>query len=549
MDTDSGKTDKEKSGTIVGQLLHAKTESEEAVVKSRKVVLDEDGNKVIKVRKRKRVYSELVEDKNKKSSMRGLAIGVLAGVVFFLLVFGGFFIYRVTFFNSADFLKQKEEEISALWNAQVKLEGLSVEGFSFTLSSLTAEFKESSNIKSVEIRNLKGTLAPASFITGFIQGDMIEALALQIILRNRNTHLHVPIAQGENIWKFNRYSSKKVLVKFEEAEEGPFVLEGDDLYVRQGEPGVHSVHVIGRLHVKGWDTLNIPSSISMLQISENGIENINIYGVFSEKNTGSSSSQTAQLMGVRLKGKILNGSSIYATPLKLFGYNVPFSSLSQGVYSKLINFNLGASQDEVVDLNLYVTLPTSEMLMPGLKGSVRSFNNVVLECLPMQQEIADTLGNQAYISPTFLTGSMDVSSDGKVVKLANMHFMQDSLLELKGTLEAKVDGEISGVVRYGIPANNITRESYAVDPLFGDLGNKNVAWVDTKIAGSVAAPRDNTSEIKIRVDQLRKKQRGEEAGNIREGSPLNKITPGGELPVQPANKETSGNAVFEELLR
>ncbi len=213
------------SNTIVSQLLQAKTENETSTYRGSRVVVDEDGNKVIQVRKRKRVYSEKVQDKKTALSIQKFFITASISLILLALVLGGLFVYRVSSFNSADFLAKKEQELSELWGAKVQLSGLKVEAFSFSLASLKAEFPESSLLKSVEMQHVSGDMSLVSLITGVIQGDKFSSLATKVLLRNNVKDLQIPLAQGENLWRFNRFETDKFHVEFDDKTTGPFIQE------------------------------------------------------------------------------------------------------------------------------------------------------------------------------------------------------------------------------------------------------------------------------------------------------------------------------------
>lgn len=481
----SGEGHQKAPKTIVGQLLDARSENEEATVRSTKVIVDENGNKVVQVRKRKRVYAEEDKQEAKKTNFKSIFLGLALLIIVLLLAFGGVFIYRVTTFNSSEFQSEKEKELSALWGAQVKLQGIKVEGFSFKVGSLIAEFPETSMIKSVEVQSVSGDLRPQTFVTGRIQSVQIFAHAVNVILRDKVNEMKMPLANGDDLWKFERFVTDNFNLSFEDPEAGPFNLEKCELYGKTSDD-VHVLQLKGKLTIKGWSPIEIKSP--MIYVSKLGFEQININGAMA--NGGA----------VSISGNIMNGQPVYGRKLGLKAANVLLSDLTKKAFTQLFEGEIGDMRDGGdYEAKLYFSLPTREMQLPEFRGTAKALNNVNVQKFPMLKELGALLTSGLYSDPIIEKASLLMISDGNSITVKNIDFEAPKVLKITGELTAvEAGGPLKGVLNFGVPTRSvlvpIKGKGDQMDPLF-KRNDGGMAWVTVSLMGTTGDPKDNAEEL------------------------------------------------------
>lgn len=523
-----------RSGSIVGQLLNARSESESSVTRSTKVVVDENGNKVVQVRKRKRVYSEPEQEKKKGGNFKNIFIGVAVLLIIFILLFGGLFIFRVSSFNSPDFLAKKQQELSALWGAEVALSDLKVEGFSFGLRVLQADFPESSMIKSVTIDYLKGDMVPMGFVTGIFRGEQFYARSVRVVLRNQVGKMDVPLANGEDLWKFNRFETDNFIVEYENKAEGPFSLQGE-LYARKSEGDTHVLQLKGKLDIKGWKPININISSPAVYVSKSGVQ-FSIHGVIGEKSS------------LMLEGEVPNGQSIYERPFTLSGNGIQLGDLTNNAFQNFLQAELGiASDSSDTDVKLTFRLPAADMAFPGLEGSVETLADITVLRLPILREMANVLGSTLYAKPTIPRGKLKILSDGKKMELHNIDIEEQSFLKIVGNVTANPDNTLSGKLNFGVPIRMTARETLEPDPIF--IAEEDMGWIKINLRGTFADPLDNSTELVQKAREIRKEKPGTpivipQSRGIRPDNPSN-------TPATPSSGSAPAGSTdaFNDLLR
>lgn len=539
MSSDPNNQESDKPESIVGQLLQARSEGERSETRSTKVVVDKDGNKVIKVRKRKRVYSEPEPEKEKRSFKR-VFITFAISFILLVLIFAGSFVFRVSSFNSDDYLREKEEELSRHWGARVRLHSLKVEGMTFFLGRLTAEFPESSIIHSVEINSIRGSLKPSSFLTGVFSCDQIDSVSSKIILRNDVPTLQIPLAQGDALWKCNRMYTDDLRVEFENPQEGPFILNSQ-LYVRKSENDRHVLELKGKVEIKGWKTIDINLGGPSVYILKDGID-MSIHGIMDDNSQ------------VRLTGDIYNGKSIYATYLTFEGNGISLDYLTNGVFKNMLQAQLGTKPDiGGADLKFGFLLPSQDMTLPRYVANAEKVSNVILNRLPILQELSSVLASSLYNKPAIQSGRMKLISDGHKISLADIDFVEPNFFKIAGSLSADESRDLSGTLRLGVSVMMATRIKLDPDPLFTENDGE-TAWLTVQIAGTSDNPGDNAAQLITRANELRTKQSNPSlvTPGIPEGierEPVEPLPSGRSGSDEGGADEPSTRNGFEDLLR
>lgn len=478
---------------IIGRLREVRDGGVVSEERSRDIIERSDGSRVVKVRRRRRVY----QDERKKLEPKGadfkkwILIMGMSGVVVCIAAIA-FLMVRISSFNSEEFVKNKTEELSKAWNAHVEIKGVSFEGLGFSAHTLVAQFPDDSLIKEVALQGVSGDLIPVSFITGIFQGDTMSVNSAKVVLRNNVSKVKFPSFTGKALWNYSRYRVNQFDVEFEDAKDAPFRLSSE-LYVRRSaEGGRYNCNLNSRtLSIKGWQTIAL--NVASIYVTDQGLEYIDINGTMSE---------TAS---VSITGQFKEGADLFAPSLTVTGVNIPLASITANRFTPLLSAEFGSpSELQEAKTSFKFALPTDKQAFPPFSGESKDIKNILLRGLPILKELSDVTGNKGYLNPRIGWGKAMILSDGNGIVISQLDASEYSFLSLKGTINVSGNKDLSGQLSLGVPSRAAMSSDTVVDPLFvRDDGE--VAWVDVSLAGTLAKPMDNTSHLVDAVQSVRSK--------------------------------------------
>ncbi|MEG0333983.1 MAG: hypothetical protein RR553_04080 [Akkermansia sp.] len=480
-----------KLDDIMDRLREARDNDVVSEERSREVVVLPNGEKVIKVRKRKRVYEDEKRESKKAAGFKKFILFFGIAIIFSCIVGVTFLMLRISSFNSEDFLKQKEQELSQAWGAQVELKDVKFEGLSFSVGLVKASFPDSSMLKEVTMSGISANLLPISFITGICRGDMMEVQQVQVVLRNKKDKFVMPEFQGSELWQYSRYRVPHFEIIFDDAKTAPFQLH-TELYMRASEEGRYVCNFSTQtLQIRGWDQIKL--SVASLYVTKTGIEYFDIEGKMGED------------ASVSLEGKIAEGDSYYKPFIKLTGENLPLSWMTNHEFAKLIDVNFGSYvEDEAERMVFMISLPKADQKFPPFSGEGKDMKKFTIQSLPILNELAMLTGNKLYLNALMQSSSARFESDGNGLMVNNIDAKEFSFLAIKGALNVSATGDLTGNLSLGIPYRTGMGENMNPDPLFIKTDSE-TSWVDVVLSGTLNKPMDNTYQLLIPVKPIREK--------------------------------------------
>ena len=479
---------------IIDRLREVRDGGNQSEERSRDIVTRSDGTKVVKVRRRKRVYGEAKRDLNPSNGSdfkKWILVMGIAGILFCIVAIV-FLMVRISSFNTEEFRQDKEEELAKAWNAQVEIKGLSFEGLSFSAGSIVARFPESSMIKEVTIQSVSDNLIPISFITGICQGDMMEIDFAKVILRNDANKMVLPDYVGRELWNYSRYRVARFEIDYEDPQAAPFRMTSK-LYVRRAEGANRYNCTLGSktLAIRGWDPITL--TVGSIYLTHEGFEYIDINGTMSESTT------------VSIKGEFKEGMSLSNPSFTLTGVNIPLASMTKNQFTPLVSAEFGVPSDSHEGgTSFRFALPSKDQDFPPFSGESKNIRKLLIKNLPVFKELSDLTGNKAYLNPVLQSGKFHVVSDGNGIDISGIEASEFSFLSMTGAIKVSKDKNLSGVLNLGIPRRAGMKGDMIIDPLFvRDDGE--IIWVDVFLSGSLSKPMDNIAQLVLGIKGERDK--------------------------------------------
>lgn len=518
---------------IIDRLREARDGGNVSEERSRDIIERSDGTKVVKIRRRRRVYQDTARDMDPSTTDFKKWILIMGmGVIFICIAAIAFLMVRISSFNTEEFLRNKEQELGQAWNAQVEISGLSFEGLSFSVGKVTARFPETSLIKEATFQNISANLIPVSFITGVCKGDLMKIGGARVILRNNVDKFAFPGYRGKELWNYSRYRVERFEVDYEDPKTAPFRLNSE-LYVRRSEEGNRfNCNLSSKtLSIKGWEPISL--TVASIYVTHEGLEYLDINGTMSD---------TAV---VSIKGEFKQGMSFSQPTLTLSGVNIPLASITKNQFTPLVTAEFGAStESHDASTSFLFSLPGKDHAFPPFSGDSNEIRKIVLKNIPMFKELSDLTGNKAYLTPALQSGKGKVSSDGNGISFSNFEANEFSFLSVSGSFGVSNDKSLSGRLSLGIPRRSAMKGDMIVDPLFIRDDGETV-WVDLSLSGTLMKPMDNTIALVRSVQNARDRISREKNLMIDStNSSSRQANPGGE-----DESNSSEDEEFKSLLR
>lgn len=482
---------------IIGQLNDVVPSRE----KSREVVVREDGTKVIRVTKKRRVMVS-AEEKSKKTR-RGLMMGVLVCFLAAALVVA-FFVFRMSSMSGEAYLTRQSDALREQWGAtSVKCVGADMDGSSFKVDSLKAEFPESSMLVSLELSGIKAEVNASTFFSGVLTGDKIEIDRARLVLRAGADKLQLPQHSDHDLWRYNRFDCKELAVEFEESAGESLSLTDASAYL-YALADRSSSHVLmlnsGVLRMPGWKTVHVDSAKFLF--SPLGIEDFNIQG----SADGAQSLAEDNRSSLSVSGSIAEGSS-WAGPHTFDSNNMNLADLTASRFIKFFNARTVTSARGKTKSLSRVLLPLGAG-QPVFSGEM-ALKNVAVTSFPGLELIPEHLEGKRrkkYMPPMVAHGRINLlAEDGALtLKMEDGAMVERDVISLRGTIRVDAGHELSGTLDYGIPSR-YTHAEYpdgVADPVFDDNGE--TSWLCTHLSGPANVPMDDSPMIEARAQEARK---------------------------------------------
>ncbi len=485
--------------TIIKQLNEESPSRE----KKREVVVRSDGQKVVRVTKKRKVMVSR-EEKNRRAR-RSFMLGLL---VFVLVLLGvcGFFAYRMSVMSGQSYLEERKAELCKAWGAtHVSCAGAHIDGMTLKIDNIVAEFPESCNLERVELSKIKCTLDTATFFSGILRSDEVKIEQANIRVREGARQLDVPHWQGGELWQFKRVACESLNFSVGDPDGSPLLISGSDAYMYYPHAGSGSRVVIlkdGVLKMKGWKPIIL--SDGKLQVSSNAVEDIRLTGT-----TDSSSLDSDALASrVTISGRLTVGDALEG-PLMFDSENMNFSEFTSGRFVQFFGATTVSAAQGKNKPTAYITLPL-ERNSPEFKGYFK-LKDIRITTFPALLEIASHIEpakRKGYLPPKIFQGRVELSHEEEAIVLGieENDMKQLDLISLSGRIVVDENNTLSGNLNYGIPAllTHVEYPDGAADPIFHDDGV--LAWLRTSVSGQANAPMDNSRELDIQAEAARQQR-------------------------------------------
>lgn len=487
---------------IINQLNEEKPSKE----KSREVVVRPDGTKVVRVTKKRRV---LVSEAEKRRAGRRSFLMILLGCFLVCFALASVLLYRMSLMAGEAYVQGQVEHLCHAWGAErVTLVGGGVDGSDFHLSSVVVEFPEDSMVQYVELTDVECKLEVATFFTQTLVSDQLKIARAEIRLNPAVTAMHMPLQQGEALWKFRRVECSDLNLSLASRDGRALQLSNAPAYMyypRQNDRTSCAVIISGgSLQMRGMQ--NIRLSSAKFYFAPNGIEEFSVSGT-----TDRPSESAGQLHStLMIAGRLTEGQS-YAGPFEFDSSNMPLARFTQDRLEPL--FTAYTVQQAVGSEHSRATilLPIEEA--EPVFGGEFSLRDITLSGLPVQllmTEHIESSKRKKYLPPRISRGLAVLRCEkGELtLEFPDDQMEERDLIALRGQLKLNEDNALSGHLRIGIPSV-LTHAEYAdgkADPIFRE--ESGTAWVGVTLSGTVNLPNDDSARLNAEAEAARASRPG-----------------------------------------
>lgn len=495
--------DSEEEKTQVRSIINQLNEDHPSKEKSREVVVREDGTKVIRVTKKRRVL--VSEHEKNRRSRRAMVMGIM---VMFLGVLGmvAFFGFRMSVMSGESYLQESVAALKEAWGAQdIRFNGKGMNGSVFHLNSLVAEFPEGSLIQRVELTDIEAEVDSLSFFAKRLMADKMTVARAEIQLNKDAEKLDIQKFRGADLWDLRRVECTDFSVRMgDNPADAPVTVLGAQAYLYHPRSGDDDTCVLslegGTLQLGSWKTIYLKEA--KLNISQTAIEEMKLTGSVNRPSENEETSRSELTIFGRLKvGQPLN------TPLSFDSDNMPLADFTDGRFEYFFT-----ARTQSVPLNkarATITLPQANA-MPEFNGEF-ALRNMSLSGMPAQTLLTDHISpakRRLYLPPRISRGFAILShqADSVSLELPESGAVERDLLIMKGKMTVNTANELSGNMSYALPTL-LTRVEYPdgiSDPIFRENGDQ--AWLSTELSGLANAPGDNAGAVDRAAEEARSKR-------------------------------------------
>lgn len=494
-----------ETSKIIAQLRH----EHPSTIKSSEVVIDKNGEKVIRVVKKRRVSIANNVTKTKKTTGKSpLGFGI-AFVLLLVLGCGIFFTWRTTEMSSTAYKERCQDELKNLWNAtELSVGYASVDSFKLTISEINAEFPENSPIAKVRLIGLSAPLNLRSYFSGIPSGNLLEIKRAEITLRNTAKTMSTPRLTNTPIWYFDRIVCDDLRVNFEDNRSAPFSLKASVyVYSPNNIKGTHSMVLkSGSLKLRAWPSIQITGG--QILSSYTGLDEISVKGILDTAETALVQNEHAEIL---LEGSILERCPATGE-FTVTSDNVDLSYFTQNKLHRVLSAKTRSLSEWERNRNNRLTMKLPEqgsLLPPSFFGKILlqdiRFENRNLPALALLMKHVESNRRDKYAPPIFQTGEASLEQRNGTVRLTiQKDDMADpAVLTVQGNLFVDQNDKLSGALNYGIPLR-IAQAEYSgdADPIF--IEEHRLAWLKTKLSGKANSPVDNADSIDKKAEEKRK---------------------------------------------
>lgn len=459
--------------------------------KSREVIVREDGTKVIRVTKKKRV---MLSKRDKRRRSLKAAVVVVLVIVLLALCGGGYFAYRMSTMSGEAYLTDRTAALKEAWGAENLIcEGATIKGTEMHIERLVAEFPADSLLKRIELRKIKGQLAAKSFFVGKPCCNDITIGSASVTVNGDIPTLQMPLHQGEELWEVKNVSCGDFNLAVT-SDDGKTLLalssvQGYMYYPRKSR-SINSVTLRGgTLRMRGWKELRLVEGTCL--ISAEGIETFDVL----TRPEGTSDKEDCTLA---FDGSITAGSSLEG-PFNVRARRIPLAEFTESRFSSVLTAMVvrpadGGPSGLRVQLPLRSERPVFSGVFPVADITITRMPALSVICEHVQ---ADRRGDYLPIKISSGRLSVERKDGGYALYIRDGEMTESDKINIRADVFVDGSNALSGTFDYGIP-EGLTNREYTdgrPDPVYQQVGSW--CWLNTKLSGWANDPDDNASELNI----------------------------------------------------
>lgn len=485
------------SSTQVRSIIQQINEGKPAQSRKREVVVREDGSKVVRVTKKRRVLmtEKEISHRNRKHVMAFIATLFL--IICALLTY--FFIQMATM-SGEEYLQSRVEELKKAWGAEsVRVVGSGISGTTLHISSIVAEFPAESLIEQIEMSDLTAELNSEAFLRELAQGETLKIKRINLILRAETEKMNMPVLNGSALWRFDRMECEDLSVSLGRGEFVRLALKNSKAHLYYPRKGRNDCVVAikgGSLLVKNWQTIYV--SEAKAHLSPAALEDLYISGSVETPVDSAEGSRSS----LALRCCLPNGERI-KSDFRMSAWNMPFSDFTKGRFETF--FSARTTANKLQEMHSRVSFTDDGPVFHG-EFELERIMLTSFPAITAMLEHVEPLKRRQYLPPMVDHGMVTLTAkEGALaIEMAEKRVTTRDRLSLKGRIEISAENVLSGTLAYGLPGI-LTRAEYTdglPDPIFEDKGDW--TWLSTTLKGFANQPDDNMAEIEARAVELRK---------------------------------------------
>ena len=516
--------------TSVRSIVQQINDSKPSHSTKREVVVREDGTKVERVTKKRRV---LMTEREIRHRSRKQVVIFVSAVFLTLCAVVTYILIQMASMSGEEYLQSRVEELRKAWGADsVRVVGSGISGSTLHISSIVAEFPADCLIEQVEISDLSAALDAGTFLREKVQGEVLRMKRANIILRQESEVMKMPVLNGAALWRFERMECGNLSVSWGRGEFVRLALRNcmaHMYYPRKGREDCVLAMKGGILLIPHWQTVHVTEAKAHL--STVALEDLFISGSVEPPSENAESQRSS----LTLRSRISDGEKMECD-FSLSAQNMPFSDFTKGRFESF--FTARTSAHKSSSCLSKVTFAADGPVFHG-EFELEKIMVTSFPAITAMLEHIEPLKRRQYMPPRIDSGCITLSTEeGRMsIEMSERRMQTRDRLALKGKVEISPSNELSGTLSYGLPGI-LTRAEYTdgmPDPVFEDKGDW--TWLTTELKGFANMPSDNMTEVEARAVEARKSRPERLKFDALD---VNKLTEGMK-PAGAAQDEQSGN--------
>lgn len=483
--------------TPVRSIVQQINDSKPSHSTKREVVVREDGTKVVRVTRKRRV---LMTEREIRHRSRKQVVMFVSAVFLVLCAAVTYFLIQMASMSGEEYMQSRVEELRKAWGADsVRVVGSGISGSTLHISSIVAEFPADCLVEQVEISDLSVDLDAGAFLRERVQGEVLRMKRANIILRQETETMKMPELKDAALWRFERMECGDLSVSWGRGEFVRLALRNCTAhmyYPRKGREDCVVAMKGGTLLIPHWQTVHVTEAKAHL--SPVALEDLFISGSVEPPSENAESQRST----LTLRCRIPDGGKMECD-FAMSARNMPFSDFTKGRFESFFTARTSGHKSDTC-----LSKVTFTAAGPVFHGEFE-LEKIMVTSFPAitaMLEHIEPLKRRQYMPPRIDSGFVTLSTEeGRIsIEIGENRMQTRDRLSLKGKMEISPANELSGTLSYGLPGI-LTRAEYTdgmPDPVFEDKGDW--TWLTTELKGFANKPSDNMTEVEARAAEARK---------------------------------------------